>query len=84
MRRYGAKRDRSEAAVVQALRTAGWSVLYVSAPSLPDLWVYRHQPTWVGHWVEVKTGKSKLRETQQWDFPVIVMRDPADIAQLEG
>lgn len=62
--RRAAKRDLSEAAIVEYLRKAGWSVLHLSVTNGPDLVAGKH-----GHNVllECKTGKGKLRPGQiQW------------------
>src|SRR4051794_14236467 len=62
--RRAAKRDASEKAIVEYLRKAGWSVLYLSVANGPDLLIGKHGATVL---VECKSGKGKLRPGQaQW------------------
>lgn len=60
--RYGARRDDSEAAIVDALRHAGAVVRHLDGLDLPDLAVLHAGKV---HLVECKTGKRKLRRGQE-------------------
>ena len=59
--RRAAKRDTSEAAIVQYLRKAGWSVLQLSVKDGPDILCGKHG---VNVLLECKTGTRKLRPGQ--------------------
>jgi Holliday junction resolvase len=79
--RRAAKRDLSEAVIVDTLRACGWSVGFWSGPNYPDLVVGRHGRTYL---VEVKTGSRKLKPGQadwhrDWKgSPVVVLRNVED------
>jgi hypothetical protein len=60
--RRAAKRDTSEGPLVEYLRSAGWSVLYVSVRNGPDLVAGKHG---VNVLIECKTGKGRLRAGQK-------------------
>lgn len=81
MRRYGAKRDASEPQVIETAKVLGYGVVQVSAPDLPDLWVWKNTDGW---WVEVKTGKAKLRKNQDWPWPVLVWRSADDVLEFHA
>ncbi len=55
------RRDAVEASIVQALRCAGWEILFISGPGAPDLLGYKR-----GVWLpfEVKSPKGKLTPAQ--------------------
>jgi 5-methylcytosine-specific restriction endonuclease McrA len=85
--RRAAKRDASEAAIVEYLRKAGWSVLKLSVEDGPDFICGK---LGVGNvLVEVKSGNAKLRPGQQkfrdeWKGdPVYVLRCIEDAMALE-
>jgi hypothetical protein len=75
--RTAARRDKSEAAIVQALRQLGWSVLQVSVKDGPDLFASKWciggekaSPPIPFHYrrcvaIECKTGKRKLKPGQE-------------------
>jgi Holliday junction resolvase len=74
--RRAAKRDESEAAIVDALLRAGWSVERWSQRDCPDLVLGRRG---INVLAEVKTGKKTLRAGQakwhrEWRGRVIVLR----------
>jgi len=84
--RRAAKRDSAEAAIVDALRKAGWSVESWSQRNCPDLVLSRHGVTLLA---EVKTGRKKLRPGQQdwiaqWQGRVVVLRSVEDALRLGG
>lgn len=66
LHRHAAKRDTSEAEIVDVLERRGAHVRKLSAKGLPDLLVWWPESSRV-HLIECKTGKGKLRESQQWD-----------------
>jgi hypothetical protein len=88
--RRAAKRDTSEASIIEYLRAAGWSVLPISVKDGPDLVIGRQTKTagGINLLVEVKTGNRKLRVGQQkwadaWlGHPPYVLRDVADAEKL--
>lgn len=70
---HRARRDASEAEIIEILERRGFKVKPLAAKGLPDLLVWR--PDELGQWysmagkpylVECKTGKKGLRETQDW------------------
>jgi hypothetical protein len=70
-RAHRARRDTSEAEVIHALEALGWKVKKLAQKGVPDLLVWGRPGSrdTVRRivLVECKTGKGKLRETQQWD-----------------
>jgi hypothetical protein len=98
--RTAARRDKSEAAIVQALRQLGWSVLQVSVKDGPDLFaarrVYKTGPNpedWTWTWrtvaIECKTGKRKLKPGQEdfarnWAGEYVVLRSVDDVLALNN
>lgn len=83
--RLRAKRDASEAAIVDALRRCGWTVTHLSLKDAPDLLLAR-----AGMMVlaEVKTGTGELRPGQaRWHAawpgpPVQILRTVEDVIEL--
>ncbi len=79
--RRAAKRDDTERAIVDHLRSLGYSVMQISGPGLPDLAVGRAGKT---HLLEVKSpgGRptSAQRETMRsWSgSPIWTVRSPAE------
>jgi hypothetical protein len=68
----GKKRDENEPAVVEALRSVGAQVWYLSGAGLPDLLVLFREHFYV---LEVKGAKGHLT-TAQRDIPWPVVRTP--------
>jgi hypothetical protein len=73
---FAARRDRSEKEIADVLRARGFAVRFLSAKGLPDLLVWKPSNWMPSNWelmsgwpylIECKTGKGKLRETQDWD-----------------
>ncbi|MBN1208976.1 MAG: VRR-NUC domain-containing protein [Myxococcaceae bacterium] len=62
MRRWAAKRDDNEAAIVQALELAGWTVVRVSSPGVMDLLCGRQG---VIRLLEVKGKHGRLTPAQE-------------------
>lgn len=62
VKRYAAKRDKSEQPIIEALRAVGCSVAIMSSEGLPDLLVGFRDETFL---LEVKTGKGKLTPAQE-------------------
>jgi Holliday junction resolvase len=86
--RTAARRDKSEAEIVQALRQLGWSVLQVSVKDGPDLFASK-LVNWVPRCVaiECKTGKRKLKPGQAefakvWQGEYVVCRSVEDVLKL--
>jgi Holliday junction resolvase len=82
--RTAARRDQSEAAIVQALRQLGWSVLQVSVKDGPDLFAARNGRSVA---IECKTGKRKLKPGQDafaknWQGEYVVCRSVEDVLKL--
>jgi Holliday junction resolvase len=83
--RRAAKRDASEAAIVAALRTAGWSVEFLNLTDGPDLLIGKPGRCLL---IECKTGKGKLKPGQsdwhqRWKGPtVIVVRTVEEAIRL--
>ena len=70
------KRDRNEAAIVQALVKFGAQVLRLNGAGIPDLAVHYRGRVWL---MEVKSATGTLTEAQQaCDFPREVVRSPED------
>ena len=63
---HRARRDTSEREIIDVLEKRGAYVRKIAQRGLPDLLVWWHDGRTI-HLVECKTGKGKLRETQQWD-----------------
>jgi hypothetical protein len=65
---HRARRDASEPDVIEALEACGWSVRKIAQRGLPDLVIWKHQEqAMTAMWfIECKTGKGKLRATQDW------------------
>jgi len=66
LHRRNPKRDASEKEIVEVLERRGAYVRRLSDTGVPDLLVWWPESSRV-HLIECKTGKGKLRETQQWD-----------------
>jgi Holliday junction resolvase len=88
--RTAARRDKSEAAIVQALRQLGWSVLQVSVKDGPDLFAAK-LVNWVPRCVaiECKTGKKKLKPGQEdfarkWAGEYVVLRSVDDVVAFNS
>lgn len=80
LHRHAAKRDQTEAAIVDALERCGFAVLRLSQPNVPDLLVSRAGAATL---IEVKTGTKPLSKGQQafqawWHGPVAVLRSVED------
>ena len=78
--RRAARRDDSEAAIVEHLRAIGYSVQQLSDPDVPDLLVARAGRMWL---LECKSDGGGLRPgqrewIQRWPAPVGVVRSPAE------
>jgi hypothetical protein len=59
--RRAARRDSTEAEIVDTLRACGWSVAFLSAKDAPDLLLGKHGLNLLA---EVKSGTKKLRPGQ--------------------
>jgi hypothetical protein len=85
LHRRAARRDKSEAPIVDVLKKLGWSVQALSLRDAPDLLLGKNKITLLA---EVKTGTGKLKPGQQdWHdnwrgFPVVVLRTPDDAIKL--
>ncbi|MFL5409475.1 MAG: hypothetical protein ACJ79O_26960 [Myxococcales bacterium] len=86
--RRAAKRDDSEAAIVQALEQGGWAVSRVNGiPGFPDLIVARGGEM---HLIECKTKNGTLTEAQEefhrlWTGPpILVFRSVEDVVAWLG
>jgi len=75
MKAHRARRDSSEREITDVLTARGYSWRKIAQRGLPDLLVWKHyydEPTTTtlpstGIWlIEAKTGKGKLRATQDW------------------
>lgn len=70
-RAHRARRDTSEVEIIDVLKRRGFSVRKLAQRGMPDLlvWQPRQRDEFSGWpWlIECKTGKEKLRETQQWE-----------------
>lgn len=80
--RRAARRDESEAEIIQALEACGFTVEQLDRPV--DLLLGK--VGWTGI-AEVKTGKGKLRPSQarfiaRWPNPVFILRSVEDVRQL--
>ena len=85
MRRWGAKRDAAEAAIVDALEAIGVYVVRLSQPALPDLLVFH--PREGIRLIEVKSPGGKLNVLQQTTrryLPFAVVETEADALALFG
>lgn len=87
IRRYAAKRDKSESEIVEAMRGVGASVLYLSMKDAPDVLIgFRGRD----YLAEIKTGKGKVRPGQaEWHenwqgSPVLVLRNVDEALQAIG
>ena len=79
---HRARRDQSEPEIIKALEQCGYQVRKIAQRGLPDLvaWRRNQQPVFI----EAKTGKGKLRATQNWaelGLDVVVFRNQEDVAQ---
>lgn len=80
-----ARVDTNHAAIVEALRSAGWEVISTArmGGGFPDLLIYNRRS---GYWlVEVKTRTGKVnREQAEFHrrFPVVVIRTIEEAANL--
>lgn len=82
MKAHRARRDTSEAEIIDVLEKRGCYVRKLAQRGLPDLLVWWHDSPRV-YLIECKTGKGKLRETQQWDkvgLNVTVLRSAEEAA----
>ena len=78
-RAHKARRDLSEPEVIAALAACGWRVEKLAQKGIPDLLAFKGD---VVKLVEVKTGASKLRKTQNFTergLPVVVLRCAEDV-----
>jgi hypothetical protein len=66
MKAHRARRDTSELEIIQVLEKRGAYVRKLAQKGVPDLLVWWPESSRI-HLIECKTGKGKLRETQQWD-----------------
>lgn len=65
MKAHRARRDTSEAEIIDVLERRGFKVRKLAAKGLPDLLVWwPDSPKLFA--IECKTGKGKLRATQDW------------------
>lgn len=84
--RRAAKVDKSQAAIVKALRTAGCQVESLAAigRGVPDLIVHRAMKLWL---LECKTGSGDLTPAQRaWHalWPVHIVRTPEEALRAVG
>lgn len=65
---HRARRDASEAEIIDILKARGYHVRQLAARGMPDLmvWYARVEAPSKCHLIECKTGKGKLRITQDW------------------
>jgi hypothetical protein len=63
---HRARRDQSEPAIIEALEAGGWCVRKIAQRGLPDLLLFKAGQPLSIRLAEAKTGKAKLRETQNW------------------
>lgn len=72
---HHARRDASEVEVIDALEVCGYAIWKLAQRRRPDLLVLSQARTLL--LVEVKTGKAKHRDTQDWaaqGWPVVTLR----------
>lgn len=86
LRRTAAKRDSNEPAIVQALTTAGCTVVRLSAKGCPDLLVGLDG---VNYLIEVKEPKGKLTDDQidfheDWRGQVAIVRTIEEALEVVG
>jgi hypothetical protein len=84
LHRRAARRDSSEAAIVEMLEACGWRWLAHSSRNGPDGFAAKRGRT---VWVENKTGKAKLKPGQQkafddWPGEKAVIRDVEEVRGL--
>lgn len=89
LRRYDAKRDANEKAIVDALEAVGAHVLRLSISGAPDLLVsYRNGPRRDLALLEVKTAKGKInkrqREFESEGWEVFVVRSVDEALKVVG
>lgn len=85
-RAHRARRDTSEAEIVHALEACGYKAVKLAQKGVPDLLVWRlpveGRLAGLPYLIECKTGKGRLRETQDWEgqgLHVTVMRCAEDV-----
>jgi hypothetical protein len=82
MKAHRARRDQTEAEIIEVLERRGFRVRKLAAKGLPDLLVWwPDSPKLFA--IECKTATGKLRETQQWDkvgLMVTVLRSAEEAA----
>lgn len=67
---HRARRDTSEREIIDVLEARGFMVRKMAQRGLPDLvvwWIAASGAPSPPHFIECKTKKAKLRETQHWD-----------------
>ncbi len=95
MNRRAARRDTSEAPIIDALKRAGCSVQQLSDKGVPDLLVsypYTNYQGFAGYetiLMEVKTGKAKLTSDEEtfiqgWKGAVYIVRAPQEALEIIG
>lgn len=85
MRKYAAKRDKSEQSIIQGLQALGYSVMTISEAGKPDLLVCKDGQAWL---VECKSKGGKLTPAQErfiatWTgCPVIVAKTIEEVLSV--
>lgn len=78
-RAHRARRDLSEGEILHALGICGWQTRKLAQKGIPDVLAWKPGRVVL---IECKTGKGKLRETQQWadiGLDVLVFRCAEDV-----